>query len=141
MIKLRKGTFETNSSSTHSIVLMLEDEYQQYINHKLFLDEDGDLHTRAEILDEVREYLTNEVDEEDFDDCCSSEKFTLEYVKEHIDIIDSEYFADIVDWLNYRWDFDYHSCDKESDLEKDKTHATLSDGTKVVAICEYGNNY
>lgn len=141
MIKLRKGTFETNSSSTHSIVIMLEDEFQQYINHKLFLDEDGNLHTRAEIIDKVTEYLIDEVDEEDFDECCTSEKFTLEYVINHVDIIDSEYFADIVDWLNDGWDFEYHSCDKESDLYVEENHLKLSNGTRVVTICEYGNNY
>ena len=37
MIKIRKGVFETNSSSTHSITMCTKNEYDDWKNGKLYL--------------------------------------------------------------------------------------------------------
>lgn len=38
MIKVRKNVFETNSSSTHSITMCMKDEYDDWENGKVFLN-------------------------------------------------------------------------------------------------------
>jgi hypothetical protein len=38
-IKARFGTFETNSSSTHSIVMCTKEEFEKFKNDELFLDQ------------------------------------------------------------------------------------------------------
>lgn len=40
MFKVRKGTFETNSSSTHVFCLLSKDEVEKFKNGELFLDFD-----------------------------------------------------------------------------------------------------
>ena len=40
MIKVRKGTFETNSSSTHSLVMCSESEYDLLEKKEAFLADD-----------------------------------------------------------------------------------------------------
>lgn len=38
MIKIRRNVFETNSSMTHSLVLMSPDEYNEWENGQLYID-------------------------------------------------------------------------------------------------------
>ena len=38
MLKIRRGTFETNSSSTHSICICTEEEYDKWKNGELVYD-------------------------------------------------------------------------------------------------------
>lgn len=38
---IRMGSFETNSSSTHSLVLMNTDEYRQWANREIVYDDDA----------------------------------------------------------------------------------------------------
>ena len=39
MKTIRRGTFETNSSSCHSVTIMLKDDWEDYKNHKKFINE------------------------------------------------------------------------------------------------------
>lgn len=39
MKQIRKGTFETNSSSTHSITICTKEEFEKFKNGELVLDE------------------------------------------------------------------------------------------------------
>lgn len=41
-IKARHGTFETNSSSTHSIVMCSKEEFEKFKNRELFLEQWND---------------------------------------------------------------------------------------------------
>lgn len=38
MIQIRKGTFETNSSSTHSLVILKKEDWEEVKNGNLFID-------------------------------------------------------------------------------------------------------
>lgn len=40
--QIRFGTFETNSSSTHSLVILSEDEYKKYEDGEIMFDRDGE---------------------------------------------------------------------------------------------------
>jgi hypothetical protein len=35
---IRKGVFETNSSSTHSITICTKDQYKSFVNNELYID-------------------------------------------------------------------------------------------------------
>ena len=41
MKKIRRGVFETNSSSTHSLTMMMKSDYDRWYNEKLYLYKDG----------------------------------------------------------------------------------------------------
>lgn len=38
MIKIRPNTFETNSSSTHSLVLCMKEDYDKWVNNLVYLN-------------------------------------------------------------------------------------------------------
>lgn len=74
--QIRRGVFETNSSSTHTLVLCKPDEYEDFKNGKLYFDVDCErLVTKEEILkehcikeDDLNEYIYNYNNEYDEDD-------------------------------------------------------------------------
>ena len=69
MFKIRRGTFETNSSSTHSICICTEDDFNKYVNGDLILDYwNGEL---IEIPENLTRRMDPDSDEYDYDavDC------------------------------------------------------------------------
>lgn len=48
MINIRANTFETNSSSTHSITICTEEEYNKFVNGELGIDWDDRLVPKEE---------------------------------------------------------------------------------------------
>lgn len=56
MIQIRRGVFETNSSSTHSITMCTEDAYERWKNGELLFSRDGECFlTREEVIAEIRD--------------------------------------------------------------------------------------
>ena len=54
MKQIRKNVFETNSSSTHSLTMCSEEEYEKWQREELIYDRwEGDL---IEITDEIKQY-------------------------------------------------------------------------------------
>jgi len=47
-IQIRKGAFETNSSSTHALVMMNDDEYRNYLSGDILISRYGDKITKKE---------------------------------------------------------------------------------------------
>ena len=41
-VQIRHGVFETNSSSTHSLVIMTDEEYKDYMNGEFYLNRNGE---------------------------------------------------------------------------------------------------
>lgn len=94
VIKIRRGTFETNSSSTHSITICTKDKYKSFVNNELYIDDySGKLITQEE-LEEMFEKNNKEYGEilhnslEDFkkdegiityDEWCSDEDYEQYY--------------------------------------------------------------
>ncbi len=50
-VQIRHSIFETNSSSTHAIVILSDEEYKQYQNGELLMSRHGDFITEAEYDD------------------------------------------------------------------------------------------
>lgn len=103
---IRNNIFETNSSSTHSLVIMSKQDYQDWKDHKKVLNIRKELGTVEELSDDDKEIIRLEdgkvqyKDEtfdsmEDFmegdyydviDDCNASE----EYIEEYAEVIKTE---------------------------------------------------
>lgn len=81
MISVRRGVFETNSSSTHSLTMCSESDYDKWKKGDLLFDDwNGELITKEEYKkiyeEEKRKYLekySNET-EEDFEDYYNDDK-------------------------------------------------------------------
>lgn len=124
MISIRRKTFETNSSSTHSIIICTEKEFTEYTSGNLY---------------ENKKWIT------------SSSKYANKNLvtrEEAIDIVknggyykkDLDMFSDYSDG---DWDEELRSCgllryDDDRELEFYEEHYTSPSGDKIVAFGEYG---
>jgi len=59
-IQIRPGCFETNSSSTHSLVIMDDNEYAKYVNGDIILDRYGNIIDQKKYA-EAKERITDKV--------------------------------------------------------------------------------
>lgn len=106
----RKGVFETNSSSTHAMAIVPDEEYKKMkADHSLWYHPKYGLKTKEEasklIPEEDRKYLTDEEDGGSWP------------------LYDNG-------WFNYE---EWHS-----DLEQDEHEYTSAHGDKIHIICAYG---
>lgn len=118
---IRLGTFETNSSSTHTMVIMSEEEYDKWENGEIlrYMWDDKFI-TKEESEKIIREL---------------AEKYAKEnnIPIEDVDIDEVIYDEDIAYTLE---DFD-----DRMDLESDCETYTTKNGEKIVIRCWYGNGY
>lgn len=117
MRQIRRGVFETNSSSTHSLTMCSEEEYDRWEKGELVLVDswsvDENFITREEAINFVKE-------EGDFDD---------------VDMSDKQEVDDILR------DYEYISYDKywdNDELEGFEDSYTTPSGEKVIAFGLYG---
>ena len=71
MIKIRRGVFETNSSSVHAMVICSKENFKKLENGELYIDTWRDkIATREEVIKEVFKYVPEEnlraMDEDEF---------------------------------------------------------------------------
>lgn len=120
MINIRRGVFETNSSSTHSIAILTEEENQQWLK--------GDI-LRYRWSDE---FITKEEYAKKF------EGLKQQYSKENnipIEDVDDydvqEYFCDDIA-------YNFEDYDDVMELESDVTKYTTKNGERLIIRCWYG---
>ena len=109
---IRRGVFETNSSSTHSITMCTKEDYDKWENGELLLNKwDECFITREEAIIKLRN---------DYKDLSDDELN---------DILDEE------DWYSYKrfWD----DCEYETFKNTYKTKS----GEEIIAFGYYGNDY
>lgn len=72
MKTIRRSTFETNSSSTHSMTICTKSEYEKWMNGELLFDRYNEKLVNPEEIKEQDEYryLTYEQYSNDEDRCC-----------------------------------------------------------------------
>ena len=108
MIQIRKNVFETNSSSTHSMVMCVDSDYDKWVKGDVYYCnwsikdagfESGKFYSKAE----VEEYFKGREDERDIYDLCTYDEF----------------------------------CDTEY-LEIEEDTYTTPGGETVHAVCKYG---
>ncbi len=122
--QIRRGVFETNSSSTHSITMMMKNDYDRWEKEKLYLydgygfgygfnkPETGNLYTKEEVEKFIRSNEFYHGEEIDFDD---------------------------YGFLKYEYDF-VHPDYEDDYLESYYDEFTTKSGETVVAFGYYGHD-
>ena len=136
---IRNSVWETNSSTSHSVVIMTEDKYKQWEKENLYYyskrswydpfdklpedkkPKDGELYTQDEVL-EFYKLQGYEYDPAsgDYD---TDEENKDQYIREMGD------FAGYDSWNNDEY------------LETDVNYYTTPGGEKIVVCCKYGTDY
>lgn len=118
MKQIRRGVFETNSSSTHSISIYSEKEYEEMNNNSDDYYWDGAEDTMIHI-DEVKEKIkkAENLTDKEIDDMSDD---TWQELLESNDI--------------------YSEKPGDEYLETDITRHTTESGDKIVIVCRYGHD-
>lgn len=132
--QVRRGVFETNSSSTHSLTMCSEEEFEAWKRGEVLFQEYGkENFISATKLNEHDKKMAQEDYEENKDDFQkdwndlsedAKQKYYTKYAKEN-DIID-EYAKTYDQYMN------------DGDLETFVQRYTSKNGDKIVAFGEYG---
>ena len=128
MKTVRLGTFETNSSSTHSITMCMESDYEKWKNGEMYWHRWNDELVSKEEVEKEMAKLREEfiADNPDFDENNEEWKEKLEqYINE-----DKTYYT-------YEEFNDYDYIEYETYVDKYNT----PNGDTVVAFGYYGANY
>lgn len=141
MIQIRLHTFETNSSSTHSLVMCSDDEYKAWENGELYLC------VYDWFCKDIKEkYQIPDYEEGKF---YSVEEINKLFDKLHVDFANdgdyhysrAEFFRTFKEYLYDEYDDEDYENNYESCLETyDETYTTKS-GEIVHAFGKYGNDY
>ena len=120
MISVRRNVFETNSSSTHTITMCSENEYDKWRNGELLFDRwEDEFITKEEYSkiyeEQKQDYLS--------DNPCDTDEDFEDYFNE-----DKQYYT-----YDEYWD--------EIEYETYEDTYTTKSGEKVIAFGYYGNAY
>lgn len=127
MKTIRANTFETNSSSTHSLIILTEEEEQKLDSGELYLSTkyNSNLITKEEAYKIFLKAMEN-------DNYIQDPEYSLEEnIKDYLENCDDRYElpCSLDDWT----DEDY--------LIIDSNKYTSPSGDKLKIICKYGNDY
>ena len=128
MRTVRRGTFETNSSSTHSITMCMESDYEKWKNGEMYWHRWNDELVSKEEVEKETAKLREEfiADNPDFDENNEEWKEELEqYINE-----DKTYYT-------YEEFNDYDYIEYETFVDTFET----PQGEKVVSFGYYGSDY
>lgn len=127
MKTIRANTFETNSSSTHSLIILTEEEEQKLDSGELYLSTkyNTDLITKEEAYKIFLKAM-------EIDNYIQDPEYSLEEnIKDYLENCDDRYElpCSLDNWTS------------EDYLAIDTNHYTSPSGDKLVIICKYGNDY
>ena len=122
MKTIRANTFETNSSSTHSMIILTEEEYDKLESGELYLDDD-EVITKEEAKNIFLKHMNE--DKYMYDDDLSFEENIKNYLDE-FEYYPSEYPQSLETWK------------EEDELESDTNIYISPSGDKLKIICKYG---
>ena len=122
MKTIRLGTFETNSSSTHSIAICTKEQYKKWRAGEFYLNDCGSYYDKDNIL-EGKEFITKDE--------------AINFLK-HYNYINDEEVEDLDYMLR---EYDIHSYDSWGEDYEHTSHSfTTPSGDEMVAECYYGYN-
>ena len=124
MKQIRRNVFETNSSSTHSITMCSSNEYDDWKNGKVYLNEYW-WNSSSEYKN--KQFVTKE---EIVDICAKSTHST------NIDINDSEFENTVYDYDFYSYNLYWYK--KTDYYETFEENCTTPGGEEVIAFGYYG---
>lgn len=122
---IRLGVFETNSSSTHTMVIMPEEDFEKWKNGEILRFKWDDTFVSKEEAEEI------------------IDKLKVDYAKEYkVDVDDIEVY-DLSDDDNYyeKIPLAYEDFDDWMNLEGDIHHCKTKGGEDLVILCWYGYDY
>lgn len=125
MRTIRRNTFETNSSSTHSLTMCTESDFEKLQRGELYVERWGGYIRTKEEYEKERNELTErfkQTNPEYLDDDDTWEQELFEYIDEYAEIVTFERWMDL------------------SELEYFQESFTTPNGEKVIAFGEYGYN-
>ena len=137
MIQIRRDTFETNSSSTHSLTMVDKSDFTEWKEGKLYFDDNSRFLTYDEVIEELKKskYHCNDiVCQPDFDPAKWHEyqETQDDYAFMNFNNVD-EYFASEFEYYTYDEYWGHHDCYESFE----RTHKTKN-GDEVVAFGYYG---
>ena len=125
MKKIRKNTFETNSSSVHSLIICTDEEYEKLNNDELYIDEFGEFVTSEECKKALIDFYleNNDVEEEvtNYDDFYNKYKFELNEFKEE-----------------NKWELPCTLDEWIGDLETDTYYYVSKSGDNITIVTKFG---
>ena len=158
MITVRPNTFETNSSSTHSLCIVAADQYDKFTNGEMLYDLCAE---KLITLEEAHNRLKSddsqkcaELTLDDFTFVVSHYNDARKYIDPHyvskVDpavveefksrtFLTNELIESITDWLAWEDLFTYKRLSDDQELEFFSTHKTIND-VEVVAFGRFGWN-
>lgn len=135
MRQIRYGVFESNSSSTHSIAICTQEEFDNWMKHKLVFDSYNDVFVKSNTE------MTNEdkVRAKRYYEDCKKEfwKSWEQLSDEEVEAWYKKYMEDEMYVDTYRYKT-YNEFFYDSDLETFTQHYTSPSGDKLVAFGRYG---
>ena len=142
---IRFNTFETNSSTTHSLTILPIDEFNKFKQGTMYLDWDDKLITYEEAFkkqfdknypyeEALQEYL-DDMGYENVEECMQEERFNEEQLK-----------LAVFDFANDQAGYNFYSYDlmlgeKQDRFETFECEYTTPNGETIVAFGYYGNDY
>ena len=131
--QIRRGVFETNSSSTHSITMCMKSEFEVWERGEVYLN-DGwwDLNCTVDAKD--KKFITKD---EAIELICSLDYFDDD--EDYLRRLDKEEFEDVLyEYDVYSWNTFWHrACDW---YEGYTNEFTTENGDEVVAFGYYGHS-
>lgn len=129
--QIRRGTFETNSSSTHAIVMCMESDYDKWKEDNLYIFTGSGWCYPDNNKPEKNHFYTRE-------EAIEFEK-TDKYVREDVNWTDEEEVNEILR-ENEFYDYEYFWNEYCEDYETFEETTTTPNGERVVAFGYYGFN-
>lgn len=147
---IRRGTFETNSSSTHSITMCSKSDFDRWKNGELyFLDDDGKFYNEEERIRIIKEHIID--GKAKYNDGMKTYKGVTVPYSELDKLYTEENLAEITDdeikhYLDEDLDYfevplTYKEWDNHLEYEKYNDSYTTLNGETIVAFGYYGYDY
>ena len=125
MKQIRRGVFETNSSSVHSITMCMKSDFDKWKNGELYWARWGD------------KFVTKEFVEKDIEECREEfRKIEPDYIQGDEEW-EEQFFEYINDDKNYYTYDEFNDVEYETYVDSFKTPS----GEEVVSFGYYGNCY
>lgn len=135
MIQIRRNVFETNSSSTHSLTICKESDYEQFLEGDMYVNEccsstsefaKNDMVTREQIVDIMEHYKYPS----DPDELIDKLKSAVDNKEEFDQILyDAGYTDEFIPYTRYY---------EDDELEGYERHYTTEHGDNIVVFGKYG---
>lgn len=139
MFSIRMNTFETNSSSTHSLVVVTDEECKKWENGELFYlsDEDKFINKREKEDYEKEQMAQDLYDRLVYGGMSDDKESLIECIKNGTlkDRLEEDYFDNT--WYGERPQ-SYDDYMYNNDLETDINTYITKSGEKLTILCRYG---